>query len=77
MDQQMIDRWNSVVAPADRDEVWYLGDFAVRQSPERVASLLRVLHDRKHLITCNKDDAPVTGCDGWQSVQAYAEVTVD
>ena len=35
MDQVMIDRWNAVVEP--RDELWHLGDFAVRQSPERVA----------------------------------------
>jgi calcineurin-like phosphoesterase family protein len=34
----MISRWNSVTQPAD--EVWHLGDFAVRQSPERVAFLL-------------------------------------
>jgi calcineurin-like phosphoesterase family protein len=77
MDQQMIDRWNSVVAPGDRDEVWHLGDVAVRQSPERVASLLRALHGRKHLVTGNNDDAAVTASGGWQSVQPYAEVTVE
>ena len=37
MDRTMIDRWNAVVEPGDRDEVWHLGDFAVRQSAERVA----------------------------------------
>ena len=42
MDRQMIDRWNSAVEP--EDEVWHLGDFAVGQSPERVALLLRTLH---------------------------------
>jgi calcineurin-like phosphoesterase family protein len=77
MDRQMIDRWNSVVEPGDRDEVWHLGDFAVRQSAERVASLLTVLHGRKHLVTGNNDEAGVTDCDGWQSVQSYAEVTID
>jgi calcineurin-like phosphoesterase family protein len=75
MDQQMIDRWNTLVEP--ESEVWHLGDFAVRQSADRVASLLRVLHGRKHLVTGNNDDAAVTACDGWQSVQPYAEVTVD
>jgi calcineurin-like phosphoesterase family protein len=75
MDRVMIDRWNSVVEP--EDEVWHLGDFCVRQSAERVASLLMVLNGRKHLITGNNDDATVTDCDGWQSVQPYAEVTVD
>jgi calcineurin-like phosphoesterase family protein len=75
MDRRMIDRWNSVVEP--EDEVWHLGDFAVRQPPERVASLLMTLHGRKHLITGNNDNAEVTGRAGWNSVQAYAEVTVD
>jgi calcineurin-like phosphoesterase family protein len=75
MDQQMIFRWNSVIKPAD--EVWHLGDFAVRQSAERVAALLMALHGEKHLIAGNNDDPGVTGCVGWKSVQPYAEVTVD
>jgi calcineurin-like phosphoesterase family protein len=50
MDQEMIDRWNFVVSPGDEDEVWHLGDFAVRQSAERVAYLLATLYGRKHLI---------------------------
>jgi calcineurin-like phosphoesterase family protein len=49
MDRQMIDRWNSVVGPDN--EVWHLGDFAVRQRPGRVASLVKALHGRRHLIT--------------------------
>jgi calcineurin-like phosphoesterase family protein len=75
MDQQMIDRWNAVVT--DADEVWHLGDFAVRQSRERVASLLLFLNGRKHLIAGNNDDAIVRDCTHWQSVQSYAEVAVD
>jgi calcineurin-like phosphoesterase family protein len=77
MDQRMIDRWNSVIEPRDKDEVWHLGDFAVRQSAERVASLLTVLHGRKHLVVGNNDDAAVTNCAAWASVQAYEEVTID
>jgi calcineurin-like phosphoesterase family protein len=75
MDRAMIERWNSIIRPGD--EVWHLGDFAVRQSPERVASLLSELHGQKHLLTGNNDDAAVTACHGWMSVQPYAEVTVD
>ena len=75
MDQAMIDRWNAVVEPGD--ELWHLGDFAVRQSAERVATLLRKLRGKKYLITGNNDGSAVTDCDGWQSVQPYAEVTVD
>ena len=44
----MVLRWNALVAPDD--EVWHLGDFAVRQSAERVAGLLTELHGRKHLV---------------------------
>jgi calcineurin-like phosphoesterase family protein len=75
MDRQMIARWNALVKP--HDEIWHLGDFAVHQTPERVASLLSELHGRKHLVAGNNDDAGVTGCAGWMSVQAYAEVTFD
>ena len=75
MDQQMVARWNSVVKP--QDEVWHLGDFGTRQRPERVASLVEVLQGRKHLITGNNDDAVVIGCDGWESIQPYAEMSVD
>jgi calcineurin-like phosphoesterase family protein len=75
MDRQMIDRWNSAVEPAD--EVWHLGDFAVRQSPDRVADLLATLHGTKHLVVGNNDGAAVTGCEGWRSVQPYAEITID
>jgi calcineurin-like phosphoesterase family protein len=77
MDQAMIDRWNSVVSPGNEDEVWHLGDFAVRQTAERVARLLGSLHGRKHLVVGNNDDAVVTGCTAWRSVQPYAEVTAD
>jgi calcineurin-like phosphoesterase family protein len=75
MDREMIDRWNAVVKPAD--EVWYLGDFAICQRPERVASLVGALHGHKHLVVGNNDDAAVIGCDGWESIHPYAEVGVD
>lgn len=75
MDRILIERWNTVVGV--QDEVWHLGDFAVGQSSERVAWLLTVLNGRKHLIVGNNDDAAVTGCDRWDSVQAYAELIID
>jgi calcineurin-like phosphoesterase family protein len=75
MDQHMIARWNSVVSPGE--VVWQLGDFAVRQSPERVASLLKMLHGQKHLVAGNNDDLAVTDCGGWTGVQAYAEAIVN
>jgi calcineurin-like phosphoesterase family protein len=75
MDRQMVESWNSVVRPDD--EIWHLGDFAVRQSRDRVGALLSELHGRKHLIAGNNDDNAVTACAGWNSVQSYEEVTVD
>jgi calcineurin-like phosphoesterase family protein len=75
MDQQMIARWNSVIEPGD--EVWHLGDFAVRQSPERIRFLLEMLHGQKYLIIGNNDDAMVKAATGWQSAQSYSELTVD
>jgi calcineurin-like phosphoesterase family protein len=75
MDRQMVARWNALVKPDD--EVWHLGDFAVRQTADRVTSLLNELHGRKHLVIGNNDDGAVTGCPVWISVQAYKEMTVD
>ena len=75
MDLAMIDRWNSVVQP--EDEIWHLGDFAVRQPSERVDSLLSVLHGSKHLVTGNNDDAAVTDRSGWTSLQQYVELMID
>jgi calcineurin-like phosphoesterase family protein len=75
MDRQMIAHWNSLIE--SEDEVWHLGDFAVRQPPKRVASLLADLHGRKNLVAGNNDDSGVTACPVWSSVQAYAEVIID
>jgi calcineurin-like phosphoesterase family protein len=75
MDRHMIDRWNALIKP--EDDVWHLGDFAIRQPPDRVTTLLSELHGRKHLITGNNDDAAVTGATGWNSVQPYEELTID
>lgn len=75
MDRAMIERWNALVGAGD--EVWHLGDFAVRQSAERVAALLGMLNGRKHLVTGNNDDAAVTGCAGWNSVVPYAEMLTE
>jgi calcineurin-like phosphoesterase family protein len=75
MDREMVERWNG--AARREDEIWHLGDFAVRQKPERVADLLRSLNGIKHLVTGNNDGPATTGSDGWDSVQPYAEIAVD
>lgn len=75
MDAAMIARWNAVVAPDD--EVWHLGDFALRTTADQAASLLQALHGRKHLITGNNDSPEIVALPGWASVAPYAEVTLN
>jgi calcineurin-like phosphoesterase family protein len=75
MNAGMLARWNETVG-AD-DDIWHLGDFALRTTPAAASELLRSLHGRKHLITGNNDAPEVVGLPDWSSVQPYAEITVD
>ncbi len=75
MNAAMVARWNQTVGPDD--DVWYLGDFALRTSPADAAALLDSLNGRKHLVTGNNDPPEITALPGWHSVQAYAEVTAN
>ncbi len=75
MDEEMIKGWNSLVEPDD--EVWHLGDFSVRQEPERISTLLSELNGQKHLIAGNNDSSAVRQNGQWLSVQDYAEVVSD
>lgn len=72
MDEAICRRWNETVQPDD--DVWHLGDFALRMQAAEAGALLRSLHGRKHLITGNNDPEPMRALDGWASVQAYAEI---
>ena len=51
VNEAIIERWNEIVGPDD--EVWHLGDFAIRQRPAVVAKIFARLHGRKHLVTGN------------------------
>ncbi len=73
MDAEMIQRWNAAVAPDD--DVWHLGDFAVRHPAP--GALLDGLHGRKHLITGNNDPADIQSLPGWTSVAPYMELQFD
>jgi calcineurin-like phosphoesterase family protein len=75
MDAEMVARWNSVVQPGD--DVWHLGDFALRATASAAAALLRALNGRKHLVTGNNDPPDIVALPEWSSVQPYAELTVD
>jgi calcineurin-like phosphoesterase family protein len=75
MNEAIVEGWNETVGPAD--VVWHLGDFAIRQRPAVVAELLARLNGHKHLLTGNNDPPGTTELEGWESVQPYAEITVD
>jgi calcineurin-like phosphoesterase family protein len=75
MNAGIVQRWNETVGP--EDEVWHLGDFAIRQRASVVAELLGRLHGRKHLVTGNNDPPAATELDGWESTQPYAEMTTE
>ena len=75
MDEAMVANWNATVG--EGDEVWHLGDFALRLKPDAMAALLDRLHGTKHLITGNNDGPATRHLPGWASVQAYAEIMVE
>ncbi len=73
MDAALAERWNDAVRPGD--EVWHLGDFAVRHPDP--AALLASLHGTKHLVPGNNDPAGVRALPGWASVCPLAEIVRD
>jgi calcineurin-like phosphoesterase family protein len=75
MNETLMERWNETVG--SDDEVWHLGDFAIRQPEAIVAGLLARLRGQKHLLTGNNDPPATIELDDWQSVQPYAEITVE
>jgi calcineurin-like phosphoesterase family protein len=74
MDAAIVARWNEVVGP--NDDIWHLGDFALKTGPAEAAALLSSLNGRKHLIKGNNDPPEIVALDGWSSVQTYAEIAV-
>jgi len=75
MDAALIENWNRTVGP--EDEIWHLGDFAIRPRPGRVGELLAALNGEKHLVTGNNDPPETLAAAGWASVQPYAELIED
>ena len=74
MNRAMMARWNETVGPDD--EVWHLGDFALRVTPAETEELLAALHGNKHLVAGNNDPPATTGLAAWASVEPYAEQVV-
>ncbi len=75
MNEALVERWNKTVGPDD--EIWHLGDFAIRQSASVAAGLLARLHGKKHLVAGNNDPPATTALDGWTSVQPYFEIEAE
>src|ERR1700759_4757563 len=75
MNAQLIVRWNQTVTA--NDDVWHLGDFALRTTPAEAGGLLVALNGRKHLVTGNNDPPAIVALSGWSSSQAYAEISVE
>lgn len=75
MDEALVARWNEAVQPGD--EVWHLGDFALRRAPAAMKTLLTRLNGRKHLVAGNNDGPATLALAGWASVQPYAELGVE
>jgi calcineurin-like phosphoesterase family protein len=75
MNEALVERWNAAVGPDD--EVWHLGDFAIKQPAPVVAEWLGRLTGRKHLVAGNNDPPATTSQPDWASVAPYAELTVD
>ena len=75
MDATLIRRWNDSVGP--EDDVWHLGDFAIRQKVGRMEEILGALAGLKHLVIGNNDGEATTSLPGWVSVQPYAEIMLD
>lgn len=73
-DAALISNWNSRVSP--EDEVWHLGDFAVRRA-DFAEQLLSRLSGKKHLVIGNNDPAETTSAIGWSSIQHYAELMIE
>lgn len=75
MNEGLVERWNETVGPDD--DVWHLGDFAIRQRPEVIAELLGRLHGHKRLVAGNNDPQATTQLEGWESVQPYIEIETE
>lgn len=74
MDEAMIERWRERVGT--HDDVWHLGDVAVRPKPERLDAILERLPGHIRLVAGNNDDA-VRGHPRWAEVVDYAEIVLE
>lgn len=74
-DRLLVESWNAVVQPGD--VVWHLGDFARGLDAKASRRVFEQLRGHKRLILGNHDFRGGTRSLGWESVQHYAETSID
>lgn len=75
MDAALVRAWNETVGP--EDDVWHLGDFAIKQSAARMAEILGALQGRKRLVRGNNDTDETAALPGWLEVAAEKELVLE
>jgi calcineurin-like phosphoesterase family protein len=65
MNEALVEGWNATVGPDD--DIWHLGDFAIKQPAAAVAEWLGRLNGQKHLVAGNNDPPATTEQGGWAS----------
>jgi calcineurin-like phosphoesterase family protein len=72
MDAALIHAWNETVGA--EDEIWHLGDFAVKQGAARMTEILGALAGRKRLVRGNNDGAETAALPFWDEVVEAKEL---
>jgi calcineurin-like phosphoesterase family protein len=74
MDEEMIRRWNAVVAKGDT--VYHLGDFSLAKDHKAIPRYLERLNGQVHLIYGNHDAKRLQFLKGFTDVKSYKEIKV-
>lgn len=74
MNETLIARWNMVVKPGD--QVYHLGDFALKISAAAALKILDRLNGAIHFIAGNHDDVAYSLRHEFESYRAYHELKV-
>jgi calcineurin-like phosphoesterase family protein len=75
MDATLVRAWNETVGA--EDEIWHLGDFAIKQSAGRMNELLGALNGIKRLVRGNNDGDATAALRGWAEVVDDTELVLD
>ena len=74
-DRTIVENWNSVVGKDD--VVWHLGDVFYGTEPKLARKTFESLNGHKRLLLGNHDFRGGTRSLRWESVQHYAETSID